>query len=46
MMTPIPAETPIGGPLWSLVVPFLLFLVAFVATWKLYRHFAHRDDDA
>ena len=45
-MTPIPAESPIGGPLWTLVVPALLFLVAFVATWRLYHLFAHRDDDA
>jgi hypothetical protein len=38
---PIPAESPIGGPLWTWVVPALLFLVAFVATWMLYRHFAN-----
>ena len=43
-MTPIPADPPIGGPLWSVVVPALLFLLAFVATYLLYRHFAGRSD--
>jgi TRAP-type C4-dicarboxylate transport system permease large subunit len=36
----IPAESPIGGPFWSLVVPALLLAVAFLATWLLYRRFA------
>lgn len=39
-MDPIPASSPIGGPLWSVVVPALLLLVATAATWILYRHFA------
>jgi len=39
-VTPIPAAPPIGGILWSLVVPALLFAFTFVATWLLYRHFA------
>ena len=39
-MTPIPAEAPISGPFWTLVVPALLFLIAFFATWGLYRRFA------
>jgi hypothetical protein len=37
---PLPADPPIGGPFWIWVVPVLLFLTAFVATWMLYRHFA------
>jgi hypothetical protein len=37
---PMPAQPPIGGPFWTWVVPVLLFLTAFVATWMLYRHFA------
>ena len=36
----LPATSPIGGPFWTVVVPTLLFAVAFVATWLLYRHFA------
>jgi hypothetical protein len=39
-MTPIPAAPPIGGVVWSLVVPALLWLVTFGATYLLYRHFA------
>ena len=37
---PLPAKPPLEGPLWSVVVPALLLLLAFVATWMLYRHFA------
>jgi hypothetical protein len=37
---PIPADPPIGGPLWSYVVPAVLFGIAFVATWLLYRRFS------
>ena len=40
MNVPIPAESPISGPFWTLVLPALLFLVALVATWRLYRRFA------
>ncbi len=39
-MTPIPAESPIDGVLWSYVVPALLLFAAGVATFLLYRHFA------
>ncbi len=44
-MTPLPAQPPIEGPLWSVVVPALLFVVAFAATWLLYRHFAGKGGD-
>ena len=33
------ADPPIGGFLWSVVVPALLLLVAAGATWALYRRF-------
>ncbi len=39
-MTPIPAEPPIGGVFWSVVVPAAMLAVAFVATWLLYRRFS------
>lgn len=29
-----------GGPLWSVMVPALLFLVATLATYLLYRRFS------
>lgn len=40
--TPIPAPSPIGGLVWTYIVPALLFLVALGATWLLYRRFARR----
>ena len=43
-MTPIPAESPIGGPIWSYVIPAALFAIAFAATFLLYRRFSGRDD--
>jgi hypothetical protein len=39
-LQPIPATPPLSGPFWTLVVPAALFVVAFVATFLLYRHFA------
>ena len=37
--TPLPAEPPISGPFWTLVVPAILFLISAAATFLLYRHF-------
>ena len=41
----IPVDPPIGGPLWSFVLPVALLLLAAAATWLLYRHFARRPED-
>jgi len=41
----LPATSPLGGIFWSWVVPAVLFGIAFVATWLLYRHFARRGQD-
>ena len=46
---PIPVASPIGGPFWTWVVPPLVFLVALLATWALYRRFSSQptgDDGA
>ncbi|HEY3176731.1 MAG TPA: hypothetical protein VGK94_13330 [Candidatus Polarisedimenticolia bacterium] len=43
MIERIPAEPPIGGPLWSVVVPALLVAFSFVATWLLYRRFIDKQ---
>lgn len=43
---PLPAEPPIGGPGWTVVVPALLFLVTAAGTWALWRHFADKNDGA
>ena len=42
---PLPAEPPIGGPIWTVLVPALLFLVTAGSTWALWRRFADQDDD-
>ena len=42
---PLPAEPPIEGPGWTVVVPALLFLVTAAGTWALWRRFADQDDD-
>jgi hypothetical protein len=39
---PLPADPPIGGVLWSVVVPAILLAIAAGATALLYRHFAGR----
>ena len=44
MTEALPAVSPLSGVLWTWVVPVVLFTIAFVATWLLYRHFADRDD--
>ena len=41
----LPAEPPIGGPGWTVVVPAILFLVTAAGTWALWRHFADQDDE-
>jgi hypothetical protein len=43
-LQPLAAEPVLQGFVWSWVVPALLFVVSFVATWRLYRHFS-RDGD-
>lgn len=43
-VAPLPAESPIGGPFWSYVVPAFLLAVATLSTLMLYRHFAKQED--
>jgi hypothetical protein len=45
MNGPLPVESPLSGVFWSWVVPVVLFSIAFVATWLLYRHFSNRGED-
>jgi hypothetical protein len=40
MMAPLPAGPPIGGPIWTVVVPAVLFLGSFIGTYLLYRKFS------
>jgi len=39
-MEALPATSPLHGVFWSWVVPAALFIVAFGATWLLYRRFS------
>lgn len=39
----IPAEAPISGVLWTVVVPAALFAVSLGATWALFRHYSRRQ---
>lgn len=41
---PLSASPPVGGFLWSVLVPALLLVVAVGATVLLYRHFAGREE--
>lgn len=42
-MAPLPAEPPIGGPIWTVVVPALLLIGSFLATFYLYQRFAREE---
>lgn len=39
-MEPLTAAQPLTGFFWSWIVPGLLFLIAFGATWLLYKRFS------
>ena len=42
-LAPLPASPPIGGIIWTVVVPTLLFLGSFIGTYLLYRRFAKEE---
>lgn len=44
-MTPLPNTSPLTGAFWTWGVPPILYGIALVATWLLYRHFAGKGDD-
>jgi hypothetical protein len=41
--TPLPADPPISGPVWSYLVPAALLLIAFLGTLLLYRKFTRGE---
>jgi len=45
MNGPLPGDSPLSGFVWTWLVPVVLFGIAFVATWLLYRHFAKRGPE-
>ena len=44
-MAPLPASPPIGGVVWTVVVPAALFLGSFLGTYLLYRRFSKEDEE-
>jgi hypothetical protein len=42
---PIPADPPIGGPVWTLAVPTVLFVGSFLGTYLLYRRFSQVEEE-
>jgi hypothetical protein len=43
-VAPLPAEPPIGGVIWTIVIPAALFIGASVATFLLYKHFSGQGE--
>ena len=43
---PLPVESPLSGFVWTWIVPVIVFAIAALATWLLYRHFAGRGGDS
>lgn len=43
MMERIPAPPPIGGALWTVVIPAALFIFTLLSTIALYRKFARTE---
>jgi len=42
-MAPLPAEPPIGGFVWTVVIPGVLLLGSFLGTYLLYRRFSREE---
>lgn len=42
---PLPAQPPIGGLVWTVVIPTVLLGGSFLATYLLYRRFARREGE-
>ena len=43
MMAPLPANPPIGGFVWTVVIPAILFIGSFMGTYLLYKRFSKED---
>ena len=44
-MPPLPADPPIGGLVWTLVVPAVLLVGSLLGTYLLYRRFAGEEEE-
>lgn len=43
-MAPLPADPPIGGFLWTVIIPSVLLIGSFLATYLLYRRFSKEEE--
>ena len=39
-MAPLPADPPIGGAVWTILIPAILLVGSVIGTYLLYRRFA------
>jgi len=44
-MAPLPADPPIGGAIWTVVIPAVLFSGSFLGTYLLYKRFASEEGE-
>ena len=44
-MAPLPAEPPIGGPIWTVVIPAVLLIGSFLGTYLLYKRFSKEEGE-
>ena len=44
-MGPLPAEPPIGGAIWTVVIPAVLLLGSFLGTYLLYKRFSKEEGE-
>ena len=42
-MARLPADPPIGGFIWTVIIPAALLVGSFLATYLLYRRFSKED---
>ncbi|MGW8267187.1 MAG: hypothetical protein ACWGSQ_12535 [Longimicrobiales bacterium] len=42
-IAPLPADPPIGGVLWTVIIPSALLIGSFLATYLLYRRFSKEE---
>jgi hypothetical protein len=42
-IAPLPADPPIGGAIWTIVIPAILFLGSFLGTYLLYKRFSREE---
>jgi len=43
-MEPLGIDPPIGGLIWTVVIPAILFLGSFLGTFLLYKKFAKEEE--